>query len=143
MTTDRHNNYGPDSLTLKIDSLAPPYPDPANLEAHFFEPRGYQLVPRVRRSKGRKGNRGQGKDDDEEIYRSWTVQHNLVAVNQLREHVVEWWNDDDNSSNENEDNDKDDETGKGSGKGFVRTLRPGDRVGILARALVCYLCFFH
>lgn len=158
MTTGRYNNCGPDSLTLNINSLAPPYPDPATLEAHFFDPRGYHLVPRKRRSKAMKGDEGENKVE-EEIYRTWTVQHNLVAVAQLREHVVEWWDDDDNKfSNDKKDNkdtekdndkdndmdnDKDDETGKGSGKGFVRTLRPGDRVGVLARAMVCLSLLSH
>ena len=133
---DNHNHtHNSDSESLKITTPSPRFPDPASLEAHYLEPRGYQLVPRVHCSKERKR-----KKKDEEVYKSWTVQHNLVAVAQAREHEVEWWDDDtdddDNNNGDEAENDKDDETGKGSGRGFVKALRPGDKVGVLVRAMV-------
>ena len=102
--------------------------------------------------------------------KTWTIQQNLVAVAQAREHEVEWRDDNGNheqglmvdssikkgaesdhrsgyvvignNDGDDDDKDKDDETGKGNGRGFVQALRPGDRIGVLARALVCFCSLY-
>lgn len=55
----------------------------------------------------------------------WHIQSNLVAQNNEREHEVEW-----RAGNEQESG-----PGEGDGKGFLESLKQGDRVGVWARAL--------
>jgi hypothetical protein len=65
---------------------------------------------------------------------SWLLQRNVVAGRALKEHVVEW------SIDDEEEVESDwPQNGAGTGKGFIKNLRVGDRIGVWARALVSFL----
>lgn len=58
----------------------------------------------------------------------WTVQKNMTASNEYREHTVSW--------DARTGRDTVGETGAGIGTGFLDTLSGGDRIAVIARALV-------
>lgn len=64
----------------------------------------------------------------------WHVQRNVHARNLFKEHEIVW-----NHSDDDQDGTAEDvvaETGAGKGGDFVRLLRPGDRIRVIARAMV-------
>lgn len=64
----------------------------------------------------------------------WHIQRNVHVSLELKDHEVVWTERDGGPArNELEVND---DTGTGNGWGFVRALRAGDRIAVLARALV-------
>jgi hypothetical protein len=60
----------------------------------------------------------------------WRVQKNFTASREFREHVVVW--DADGTATPGP------EAGAGDGEGFVHRLETGDRIGVIARAMVIY-----
>lgn len=62
----------------------------------------------------------------------WHVQSNVTATHQVKTHEVIWQHGviEEEATAFN---------GKGSGEGFLGALRPGDRIAIIARAMVCSL----
>lgn len=71
----------------------------------------------------------------------WHIQRNVHVSSELKDHEVVWTDRDDDPAED--DTEEDGETGKGKGWGFVRTLRAGDRIAVLARALVSPFGRFH
>lgn len=63
----------------------------------------------------------------------WHIQRNVHVSSQVREHEVVWTDDVDGGDFDDEDV----ERGCGTGRGFVHLLRAGDRIAVMARALVC------
>ncbi len=72
--------------------------------------------------------------------RRWVAQRNVVASSHIRDHEVIW---SDLSSAEGGSEPEYDEThGSGRGLGFVKTLQAGDRIALVARALVSPISHF-
>jgi hypothetical protein len=73
----------------------------------------------------------------------WLVQMNVQASRHIKRHDVIWTRESEAEARFNGDPSEEDpapeynkETGSGRGKGFVQTLRAGDRISLVARALV-------
>jgi len=71
--------------------------------------------------------------------RRWHVQSNMDASPEVRLHEVAW-----TSGDVFDDKAESDAKaqGRGVGRGFISTLSCGDRVGVVARARVCFLDHF-
>jgi hypothetical protein len=67
--------------------------------------------------------------------RHWHVQSNAVMSLEVRRHEVVWRSDDVFTDKEESDAKA---QGRGIGRGFISTLSCGDRVGIVAKARVCF-----
>ncbi|KAF7351632.1 Ankyrin repeat-containing domain [Mycena sanguinolenta] len=57
--------------------------------------------------------------------KNWEIQRNFCASGEWRRHIVAW----------NEIGETVKGTGAGTGKGFISSLAPGDRIAVIARAL--------
>jgi len=88
-------------------------------------PRRQQVVTVARDRSGR---------DVEHSRDAWKVQRNRRGVPDAATHRIVWLNDGVDSSKLG---DKWTSQGQGSGRGFVGSLQPGDRIALLARAKVC------
>lgn len=64
----------------------------------------------------------------------WDVQRNVHAKELFKEHEIIWNYSDDDKDEISEDEEA--KTGAGKGGDFVRLLRPGDRIRVIARAMV-------
>jgi hypothetical protein len=62
---------------------------------------------------------------------TWLLQRNVRASQNVRQHTIIWTDIDERGEVED-----DIDTGRGQGAGFVRSLIAGDRIAIMARALV-------
>jgi hypothetical protein len=69
--------------------------------------------------------------------RVWMLQRNLRANREEALHEVAWTNADDDSAKK-DTNEVLDKSGTGTGYGFVRSLEPGDRIAVYARAQVIF-----
>ena len=124
-------------------SRPPKMPDAHCLEMHFLQPRGFYLASRALPKSEAEKRSEQGDADQiypKKLQTTWKVQHNVTAAKQIKTHVVDWSCDDSRGGigvgAAADDVDKVDEaTGKGRGEGFIETLKPGDRIGIMARAI--------
>jgi hypothetical protein len=74
-----------------------------------------------------------------ELERTWLIQKNVRASSEVRHHTITWTSvDTGNGVGEVPDSDSSEDTDTGCGRGleFVRSLVAGDRIAIVARALV-------
>ncbi|KIY47725.1 hypothetical protein FISHEDRAFT_74391 [Fistulina hepatica ATCC 64428] len=63
----------------------------------------------------------------------WELQRNVVASDKTHEHEIEWTST--SGLDPNADHSSENNGGKGHGRNFVTTLRPGDRIVVIGRAL--------
>ena len=71
--------------------------------------------------------------------RRWHVQSNVNSSPEVRRHEVLWKSED--TFNDEEESDAKVQ-GRGIGRGFINTLSSGDRIGVVARARVCFNIIF-
>lgn len=98
--------------------------------------RGWDFVPvPAARTAGEEVLDGQEEGEQEEeapIEYSWLVQRNVVARNGHTKHVVEWRRDDETDGVDSWWTDD----GAGTGRGFIESIKRGDRICVWARCLV-------
>lgn len=72
------------------------------------------------------------KNPNDENSDVWNIQRNKRGSNEYRSHTVIWTEDDEGG----EESILIKETGRGLGRGFVRSLKMGDRIAVMVRAKV-------
>lgn len=126
-------------LSTAVIQEAAPLPDPVDItdESKLKELQSSDgrlvwktiTIPQITRS-------DDGLEDVVTEKKIWHVQKNVHAKREVTEHEVVWTSADYDRDEEADNGEAGDKTGAGKGDDFVKCLKSGDRIGIVARALV-------